>query len=100
MAHPNVCCVRQVSDVSVDWERRWLGAIPRVIFADKGSYIESDTRKYDKLAFRYSVHVLLVCSARPVERLAGERHMVDRNVSEKFELTKHKLKTVCWIVFR
>jgi len=45
--------ITKVSDVSVDWERRWLGAIPRVIFADKGSYIESDTRKYDKLAFRY-----------------------------------------------
>ncbi|XP_037090687.1 cleft lip and palate transmembrane protein 1 homolog [Pollicipes pollicipes] len=45
--------ITKVSDVKIDRQNRLLGIIPRVTFADKGSYVESSTRKYDKLAFRY-----------------------------------------------
>lgn len=45
--------VGRVTDVSLDRERRWLGLIPRLVLADKGSYVESNTRQYDQMAFGY-----------------------------------------------
>lgn len=47
---PNVSC--QVVDVKIDRENPYLGFIP-VRFADKSSYVESNTRQYDALAFKY-----------------------------------------------
>ena len=44
----------QVSDVKIDRERRLLGLFPRVTFEDKGSYVESCTKQYDKMAFRWA----------------------------------------------
>lgn len=35
-----------------------LGVIPRLKFSDKGSYVESDTKVYDQMAFRYLSWVL------------------------------------------
>jgi len=40
-------------DVSVDYENKIFGLIPRVKIADKGSYAQSSTRQFDKLAFQY-----------------------------------------------
>jgi hypothetical protein len=40
-------------DINVDREARIFGLIPRISFSDKGSYIESSTKEYDMLAFRY-----------------------------------------------
>ncbi|CAG2107140.1 unnamed protein product [Medioppia subpectinata] len=45
--------IKKVVNIEIDWERRWFGTIPRVLFSDKGSYVESATRQYDMLAFKY-----------------------------------------------
>ncbi|KAJ4443509.1 hypothetical protein ANN_05181, partial [Periplaneta americana] len=42
-----------VMDINVNSEARIFGLIPRISFSDKGSYIESSTKEYDMLAFRY-----------------------------------------------
>jgi len=39
--------------VKVDRQNLIFGVIPRISFADKGSYVESSTREYDRMAFRY-----------------------------------------------
>lgn len=44
--------ITKVMDVTLNRERRILG-IPTLKFADKGSYVESETKKYDRLAFGY-----------------------------------------------
>lgn len=58
-----VCCfiglaielwkISKVVNISVDREQKMLGVFPKVVFTDKGSYVESSTREYDRLAFRY-----------------------------------------------
>lgn len=40
-------------DININREARIFGVIPRFSFSDKGSYIESSTKEYDTLAFRY-----------------------------------------------
>ncbi|PSN44104.1 Cleft lip and palate transmembrane protein 1 [Blattella germanica] len=45
--------IHKVMDINVNQEARILGIIPRLSFTDKGSYIESSTKEYDMLAFRY-----------------------------------------------
>ncbi|TMS37155.1 hypothetical protein L596_004147 [Steinernema carpocapsae] len=45
-------------NVTVDYENKIFGVIPRVSFSDKGSYIESATKEYDQLAFKYLSWVL------------------------------------------
>lgn len=45
--------VTKVMSVGLDWERPLLGGIPRLIFTDKSTYVESETKKYDQLAFKY-----------------------------------------------
>lgn len=40
-------------DVKVDKENPILGIFPRLVLSDKGSYVQSSTREYDQLAFRY-----------------------------------------------
>lgn len=44
--------INKVMDVKINREERILG-IPKLTFTDKGSYVESSTRQYDTLAFRY-----------------------------------------------
>ncbi|CAP23556.2 Protein CBG03077 [Caenorhabditis briggsae] len=45
--------IPKVMNVSVDWQNKWFGLIPRVVIADKGSYVESETKVYDQMAFKY-----------------------------------------------
>lgn len=45
--------IQKVVDFSVDRQNRWFGIVPRLTFADKGSYAESSTKEYDGLAFKY-----------------------------------------------
>uniref|UniRef100_A0A915N4G8 Cleft lip and palate transmembrane protein 1 n=1 Tax=Meloidogyne javanica TaxID=6303 RepID=A0A915N4G8_MELJA len=40
-------------DVKINYEQPIFGFIPRVQFSDKGSYIESATKEYDQMAFKY-----------------------------------------------
>ncbi|WAR19171.1 CLPT1-like protein [Mya arenaria] len=52
--------------ISVDRENKLLGLIPRVSLEDKSTYTESQTREYDRLAFRYLswlLYPLLACYA-------------------------------------
>lgn len=44
--------INKVVNISLDRENRILG-LPRLRFEDKGSYVESSTREYDQLAFKY-----------------------------------------------
>lgn len=45
--------IHKVMDINVNREARVFSIIPRISFTDKGSYIESSTKEYDMLAFRY-----------------------------------------------
>ncbi|GLH01413.1 Uncharacterized protein GBIM_07572 [Gryllus bimaculatus] len=45
--------IHKVMDINVNREARIFGFIPRINFTDKGSYIESSTKQYDMMAFRY-----------------------------------------------
>lgn len=44
--------INKVMDVKINREQRIFG-IPKLSFTDKGSYVQSSTREYDMLAFRY-----------------------------------------------
>ncbi|XP_072939333.1 putative lipid scramblase CLPTM1 [Epargyreus clarus] len=44
--------INKVMDVKINREDRIFG-IPKLSFTDKGSYVQSSTREYDTLAFRY-----------------------------------------------
>ncbi|KAJ8730802.1 hypothetical protein PYW08_002215 [Mythimna loreyi] len=44
--------INKVMDVKVNREERIFG-FPKLSFTDKGSYVESSTKQYDMLAFRY-----------------------------------------------
>ncbi|XP_013191138.2 putative lipid scramblase CLPTM1 [Amyelois transitella] len=44
--------INKVMDVKINREDRIFG-IPKLTFTDKGSYVQSSTREYDTLAFRY-----------------------------------------------
>uniref|UniRef100_A0A915DAJ4 Cleft lip and palate associated transmembrane protein n=1 Tax=Ditylenchus dipsaci TaxID=166011 RepID=A0A915DAJ4_9BILA len=45
-------------NVEFNHEEKWFGIIPKVKFSDKGSYVESATKAYDQLAFKYLSWVL------------------------------------------
>lgn len=45
--------INKVMDVKINREERVFGLIPKLSFTDKGSYVESSTKQYDMLAFRY-----------------------------------------------
>lgn len=45
--------IHKVIDVKINRENKFLGIFPRITFDDKGSYIESSTRAYDLMAFKY-----------------------------------------------
>ncbi|CAB3400894.1 unnamed protein product [Caenorhabditis bovis] len=50
--------IPKVLNVEVDHENKIMGIFPSVKFSDKGSYVESDTKTYDQMAFRYLSWVL------------------------------------------
>jgi len=45
--------VTKVTDVSFDYENKVLGFLPRVRLDDKKEYLDSGTKEYDRMAFRY-----------------------------------------------
>ncbi|XP_031833326.1 putative lipid scramblase CLPTM1 [Nomia melanderi] len=45
--------INKVIDISINRTSKFLGVFPKLSFHDKGSYIESSTKEYDRLAFRY-----------------------------------------------
>jgi len=50
--------ITQVVNVKLDYEDKWFDVIPRLTYTDKSTYVESETKKYDQLAFRYLSWVL------------------------------------------
>ncbi|XP_014250283.1 cleft lip and palate transmembrane protein 1 homolog [Cimex lectularius] len=50
--------INKVVDIKLDWEQRILNFFPKPVFTDKGSYVESSTKQYDQLAFKYLSWVL------------------------------------------
>uniref|UniRef100_A0A1B6C3W8 Cleft lip and palate transmembrane protein 1 n=1 Tax=Clastoptera arizonana TaxID=38151 RepID=A0A1B6C3W8_9HEMI len=50
--------INKVVNIKVDKENKYFGIFPRLKFEDKGSYVESSTKEYDQLAFRYLSMVL------------------------------------------
>uniref|UniRef100_A0A1I8AYB9 Cleft lip and palate associated transmembrane protein n=1 Tax=Meloidogyne hapla TaxID=6305 RepID=A0A1I8AYB9_MELHA len=40
-------------DVKINYDQPIFGFFPRVQFSDKGSYVESATKEYDQMAFKY-----------------------------------------------
>ncbi|XP_022809418.1 cleft lip and palate transmembrane protein 1 homolog [Stylophora pistillata] len=58
--------INKAVDVKVDRENPWFGVIPRIRFDDKETYVESETKQYDMMAFKYlswALFPLLVCYA-------------------------------------
>ena len=54
----------QVVDIKMDQENRIFGIFPRISFQDKGSYVESSTKQFDEMAFKYlswALFPLLAC---------------------------------------
>ena len=49
--------ITKVVDIKRDPERKW-GPFPAIKFEDKSTYVQSATREYDKLAFKYLSWVL------------------------------------------
>lgn len=45
--------ITKVTDVSFDFKKKFLGLFPRLLIEDKKTYSESETKTYDKLAFKY-----------------------------------------------
>lgn len=45
--------IPKVVHVKLDREDKILGIIPRLRFEDKGSYVESSTKQYDMMAYKY-----------------------------------------------
>ncbi|GFT57824.1 cleft lip and palate transmembrane protein 1 homolog [Nephila pilipes] len=58
--------IHKVTNVEINREQKILGIIPRIRLTDKGSYVESSTKQFDILAFRYlswALFPLLGCYA-------------------------------------
>lgn len=45
--------IHKIVDIKICNENKILGIIPRISISDKGSYVESSTREYDLMAFKY-----------------------------------------------
>lgn len=45
--------IQKVVDFKLNKEDRLFGIFPRLTFTDKGSYVDSSTKQYDNLAFKY-----------------------------------------------
>ncbi|XP_031953785.1 cleft lip and palate transmembrane protein 1, partial [Corvus moneduloides] len=50
--------ITKVMDVRLDRENKVAGMLPRVSFTDKSTYVESSTKVYDDMAFRYLSWIL------------------------------------------
>ncbi|CAH3040787.1 unnamed protein product [Porites lobata] len=58
--------INKAVDIKLDRENLWFGIIPRISFADKETYVESETKQYDMMAFKYLswlLFPLLLCYA-------------------------------------
>ncbi|KAL0267380.1 UNVERIFIED_CONTAM: hypothetical protein PYX00_009669 [Menopon gallinae] len=56
--------INKVVDIRINRESKLFGFIPKLAIKDKGSYVESSTREYDLMAFKYlswAIYPLLVC---------------------------------------
>ncbi|XP_043263758.1 cleft lip and palate transmembrane protein 1 homolog isoform X1 [Colletes gigas] len=45
--------INKVIDINVNRNSKVFGIFPKISFHDKGSYVESTTKEYDELAFKY-----------------------------------------------
>ncbi|XP_076138565.1 putative lipid scramblase CLPTM1 [Alosa pseudoharengus] len=45
--------ITKVMDVKLDRENKIAGIIPRLVFKDKSTYVQSSTKQYDDMAFKY-----------------------------------------------
>lgn len=45
--------IKKVVNINFNQGEKIFGVIPRITFSDKGSYVESSTKQYDNLAFKY-----------------------------------------------
>lgn len=45
--------INKVVDINYSTDQKIFGILPRISFKDKGSYSETTTKEYDKLAFKY-----------------------------------------------
>lgn len=45
--------IQKVVDFKLNKDDRIFGILPRLTFTDKGSYVDSSTKQYDNLAFKY-----------------------------------------------
>lgn len=50
--------IPKVMNIEVDWANKIMGLIPRLKISDKGSYVQSETKVYDDMAFKYLSWVL------------------------------------------
>ncbi len=50
--------IPKILNVSVDYENKWLGLVPRLKVSHKVSYVSTNTNDYDRLAFKYLSWVL------------------------------------------
>lgn len=48
----------QVADFSLNREQKIFNIFPKIVMKDKGSYVESSTKEYDQLAFKYLSWIL------------------------------------------
>ncbi|XP_056906440.1 putative lipid scramblase CLPTM1 isoform X3 [Takifugu flavidus] len=58
--------ITKVMDVKLDRENKIAGIIPRLVFKDKSTYVQSSTKVYDDMAFKYLswlLYPLLGCYA-------------------------------------
>lgn len=45
--------INKVVDISINRDRKFLGIFPSLVFKDKGSYEQSGTKEFDRMAFKY-----------------------------------------------
>ncbi|KAJ8280771.1 hypothetical protein GJAV_G00058790 [Gymnothorax javanicus] len=50
--------ITKVMDVKLDRENKLAGIFPRLVFKDKSTYVQSSTKIYDDMAFRYLSWIL------------------------------------------
>lgn len=50
--------IHKVLNIEINREEKLFGIIPKISFSDKGSYVQSSTKIYDLMAFRYLSMVL------------------------------------------
>ncbi|CAG0880629.1 unnamed protein product [Darwinula stevensoni] len=56
--------IHKVVDIKMNQENRIFGIFPKISFQDKGSYVESSTKRFDEMAFKYlswALFPLLAC---------------------------------------